>query len=203
MSGNKLEQEVKFCLGRPAALEERLQALGAVLVQERTFELNLRFDNPAHQLSNAHQVLRLRQDSKARLTFKGPGDLSRDICAREELEVTVSDLATARSILEALGYHVAVIYEKYRAAYTLGDVEVSLDEMPFGNFSEVEGPDEASIRTTAEKLGLKWEAHSNFSYLGIFNALKEVYKLDIPNLTFEAFKEKTFDLEKIGLQQAD
>ena len=203
MSSNKLEQEVKFWLSRPSTLEERLQALGAELVQERTFELNLRFDNSARQLSNAHQVLRLRQDRKAHLTFKGPGDLSRDICAREEREVEVSDLATARDILEALGYQVVVTYEKFRAAYTLGDVEVSLDEMPFGNFSEVEGPDEASIRTTAEKLGLKWETHNNFSYLGIFSTLKETYKLDISDLTFDAFKGKTYDLRKIGLQQAN
>ena len=203
MTSNKLEQEVKFWLGQPAELEARLKALGAQLVQERIFELNLRFDNPARQLSNAHKVLRLRQDQKVRLTFKGPGDLSRDICAREELEVEVSDFKTAQEILETLGYQVVVIYEKYRSAYNLEDIEVSLDEMPFGNFSEVEGPDEASIHAAADKLGLSWQAHSNFSYLGIFSTLKEAYGLDMPNLTFEAFKDKTLDLTKIGLQRGN
>lgn len=199
MGTNKLEQEAKFWLGDSAKLEQCLISLGANLEQPRTYELNLRFDTEDGRLAQAFQALRLRQDQKTRLTFKGAADPHSVVSSRTEIEVEVSDLKTAREILEALGYRVVVTYEKYRAAYHLGEVEVSLDEMPFGNFCEIEGPDTESIQTAAEKLGLDWEARSKLSYLAIFSILKEAYSLPIDDLTFEAFKGLKLSMEKIGL----
>ncbi len=155
MAGNKLEQEVKFCLGSLSQLEERLQLLGAELVLPRTYERNLRFDTPDRRLSNAFQVLRLRLDDRVRLTYKGAGDPGQEVSARQEIEVDVSDLKAAREILEALGFEVITVYEKYRAAYQLLNCEVSLDEMPFGHFCEI-GPDANSIQTCTLALGLDW-----------------------------------------------
>ena len=203
MSGNKLEQEAKFRIDHLDTLAERLKALGAVCTQERTYELNLRFDTADGRLAAAYQVLRLRQDQRSRLTFKGPADPHSAVSSRQEIEVEVGDLGTARAILEALGYRVVVCYEKYRAAYQLGSVEVSLDEMPFGTFSEIEGPDEGSIQAAAELLSLKWEARSKLSYLAIFGALKDAFGLSMSDLTFEAFADQTYTLEKIGLLPAD
>lgn len=185
--GNKLEQEVKFYLHDLKALEEKLITLGASLRQPRTYELNLRFDTPDRRLSAAFQALRLRQDNRARLTYKGASDPLREISARAELEVEVSDLSTARAILEALGYEVVVSYEKFRAAYLLEDVEISLDEMPFGNFCEIEGPDSESIRKCAQVLKLDWEKRSKLSYLALFGILKEKMHLDVENLSFNEF----------------
>ena len=203
MSGNKLEQEAKFRIDHLDALAERLKALGAVCTQERTYELNLRFDTADGRLAAAYQVLRLRQDQRSRLTFKGPADPHSAVSSRQEIEVEVGDLDTARAILEALGYQLVVCYEKYRAAYQLGKVEVSLDEMPFSTFSEIEGPDEGSIQAAAELLSLKWEARSKLSYLAIFGALKDAFGLTMSDLTFEAFAGQTYTLEKIGLLPAD
>lgn len=203
MTGNKLEQEAKFRVNNLEALAESLQALGAVCTQERTYELNLRFDSADGKLAAAYQVLRLRQDQRSRLTFKGPSDPNSAVSSRREIEVEVGDLGTARAILEALGYQVVVSYEKYRAAYQLGQVEVSLDEMPFGTFSEIEGPDEGSIQAAAEQLGLNWEARSKLSYLAIFGALKDAFGLTMSDLTFEAFAGQAYALEKIGLLPAD
>jgi adenylate cyclase class 2 len=203
MTSNKLEQEAKFRIRQPERLAARLNALGAVCTQERTFELNLRFDTPDGRLSAAYQVLRLRQDQRSRLTFKGPSDPNSAVSAREEIEVEVSDLRTTQAILEALGYQVSVSYEKYRAAYQLGDVEVSLDEMPFGNFSEIEGPDEKRIHAAAKQLGLNWETRSKLSYLAIFDILKETFRLEMPNLTFAAFIGQAYSLDEIGLLPSD
>ena len=155
--GRKLEQEVKFYLPDPQAFEKRLLASGASLKQPRMLETNLRFDTPDRRLSKSFQVLRLRQDKLCRLTWKGAGDPAGEVSAREELEVTVSDLETARAILEGLGFEVMLVYEKYRSAWMLGEVEISLDEMPFGHFCEVEGPDIESIKNAAALLALDWE----------------------------------------------
>jgi len=203
MTGNKIEQEVKFYLNHPRYLEERLSSLGAALIQPRTYELNLRFDTADRRLSNSFQVLRLRQDQKCLLTYKGPGDPSQPVSAREEIEVEISDLQTARQILEALGYKVIVTYEKYRTVYQRGALEISLDEMPFGNFCEIEGPDAESIRLAAEKLNLNWDARSKLSYLTLFSSLKEKYGLSADDLTFAEFKGKSITAKNLGLETAD
>ncbi len=186
---HKLEQEVKFYLHDLKTFEERLIAQGARLKLERCLEINLRFDTPDRRLSRSFQTLRLRQDKICRLTWKDAANLSGEVNAREELEIEVSDLVTARTILEKLGFELMLVYEKYRSAYMLGDVEISLDEMPFGHFCELEGADIGSIKYAAALLDLDWESRSALSYLALFNNLKEKLGLDMKDMTFENFKK--------------
>ena len=200
---NKIEQEAKFYIRDLAALEERLDALGATRIQPRTLEKNLRFDTPDRRLSACYQALRLRQDRVCRLTFKDASDPLAQVSARRELEVEVSDLETAAAILNALGFEICVRYEKYRAAYRMGEVEVSLDEMPFGDFCEIEGPNPASIEQAAEMLGLDWNARSKLSYLVLFAELKRNLGLEISDLTFEAFEQLQISARDLGLSAAD
>ena len=194
----KLEQEVKFHLNDPKAFENQLISLCARLKQPRILEINLRFDTPERRLSAFFQVLRLRQDKVSRLTWKGPGNPAGEVSAREELEVEVSDLDTTRAILEGLGFEIMLVYEKYRAAYVLGDVEISLDKMPFGNFCEIEGPDVVSIRNAAELLGLNWEKRSTLSYLALFGNLKAKFGLSMRDLTFDNFKDIKVEIQDLG-----
>ena len=198
---HKLEQEVKFLLKDPESVEERLISLGARLKQPRILETNLRFDTPNKRLSSVFQTLRLRQDQVCRLTWKGAGDTSGAVRAREELEVEVSDLETTREILEALGFEIFLIYEKYRRAYMLDDVEISLDEMPFGIFCEIEGPDIQSQKTAA-LLSLPWESSSKLSYLEIFESLKQKLGLTVRDLTFKSFKNIRVSTEDFGVKLA-
>jgi len=195
---HKLEQEVKFYLNDLKTFEERLIVCGAHLKLERSLEINQRFDTPDRRLSRSYQVLRLRQDKICRLTWKGAGDPAGEVSAREELEVEVSDLDTARAILEGLGFELMLVYEKYRSAYMLGEVEISLDEMPFGHFCEVEGPDIESIKNSAALLDLVWENRSTLSYLALFNNLKEKLGLTMRDLTFENFKKTRVTRQDLG-----
>lgn len=202
-NNNEKELEVKFFLANPDDLEQRLKRLGATLVQPRIFELNLRFDTPDESLSKASRVLRLRQDAQAVMTYKGPSQAQDGVSARQEIEFTVGDLVTARHLLEALGYQVNVIYEKYRSTYLLENVKVTLDEMPFGNFAEIEGPDPAAIRATAETIHLNWEARSTDSYLAIFNRFKNTRQLSMRDLTFSAFEGLHVALSELGIEPGD
>ena len=74
------------------------------------------------------------------------------IFRRFEAEVVVSDFETMDVILRRLGYVVSLIYEKYRATYTLGDAEIVLDELPYGNFTEIEA-DEPTIERVVADVG--------------------------------------------------
>jgi len=199
----KIEKEAKFYIRDLKKIEQQIITLGGVIVQPRVFESNLRFDTPKRELSASYQVLRLRRDTRARMTFKGPADPNSEVSARLEYEVEISDFATGRHILKALGYEVITIYEKYRTSYSLDDVEISLDEMPFGSFMEIEGADTRHIQAMAGKLNLKWENRSALSYLRIFSQVKEQLGLSMRDLTFENFSELDIQPDHLQLSHAD
>jgi adenylate cyclase class 2 len=173
MTNKEHELEVKFFVTQLSALENRVRALGATRVSVRTYEVNLRFDTPARELTSGHRVLRLRQDANALMTYKGPSQARDDVTARLEIEFEVGDFQAARRLLEALGYQVESSYEKYRTTYEMEGVKITLDELPYGKFCEVEGPDAGSIQSVAGQLGLDWSARVMDSYLVMFGRLKE------------------------------
>jgi len=200
---NDTELEVKFYLSDLHGLEKRLIAAGARLQHARQHELNLRFDTLDGSLTAAHQVLRLRQDQAYHLTFKGPAAVGEEVSDRKEIEFEVSDFGEARRFLEALGYIVSISYDKYRTTYQLSGTMITLDEMPFGNFAEIEGPDAETIRAAAGQLGLNWEARSLMSYLGLFDRVKQKLSLTARNLTFDELSGQRFTGEDLELTAAD
>lgn len=197
------ELEVKFYVTNLSVVENRLQGFGAHLTLPRVFEVNLRFDTPNSDLGKSLRVLRLRQDKIARLTYKGPASGLGGARLRQELEFEVSDFAVARAFLEALGYQVVMIYEKYRAAYDLDGVEISLDELPYGAFVEVEGPDPITIQSVTRKLGLEWETTIPASYSALFDQLKARLDLSFRDLSFESFKDLAVTPADLGVRRAD
>ena len=181
------ELEVKFYVENLAKIQARAEALGSILVQARILETNLRFDTSAGDLSQAFQVLRLRQDFSARLTFKGPAVSYEGARLRQEIEFMVSDFQAAKDFLEALGYQVTMVYEKYRAVYDLEKVHITLDEMPYGNFVELEGEDPTGLKNVCKKIGLDWDAQVALSYSALFDQLKQEQQYPFRDLIFENF----------------
>lgn len=203
MGSENLEIEVKFYLQDLLGLERKLVRQNTELVQPRTHELNLRFDTPEGDLTGQRRVLRLRQDQKTWLTYKGPAQQGQPVGVRQEIEFEVSDFENARRFLNALGYHVCVMYEKYRRVYRFGEVQVMLDELPYGNFVEIEGLQVEAIQAAAMALGLDWEARITASYLELFNRLKARYGLTIHHLCFNEFTGLRPTPEDLGLRSAD
>lgn len=197
------ELEVKFYVANFESLRLRLLELGAQEVQARTHEMNLRFDTPEGELTHKMQVLRLRQDTAARMTYKGPSESKDGVRVRQEIEFTVSDFHAARRLLGELGFFVAMIYEKYRQVYDLDGVSVTLDEMPYGDFLEIEGPDTESIRGVNNLLGLDWDARIMESYVVLFNRINKELDLGFRDLIFENFAGVDVSLEALNLKPAD
>lgn len=203
MSKSGQELEAKLYVSNLAILETRLQTLGARLVQPRTHEINLRFDTPDGQLRRSLQVLRLRQDTLARLTYKGPAKTVGGAQLRREIEFSVSDFEAARALLETLGYQVSLVYEKRRAAYELEGVQVTLDELPFGDFVEVEGPQAHGIQEVVKKLGIDWEARIPHSYTDLFERLRLGLGFGFRDLTFENFAGLVVSPDDLRVRPAD
>lgn len=183
-----LEVEVKFWVPDLAAFRQRLLAAGAVLSKPRVFEKNVAFDTADSRLFQELKLLRLRQDTAVTLTYKGtPAHLPHsEAKVREELEVTVSDFDTLAEIFARLGFAPVVVYEKYRETFTWQDVEIVLDELPYGNFIELEG-DEGGIKTAVAHLNLNWQNRILTNYLGLMAQLKAHHNLPFNDLTFTNF----------------
>jgi adenylate cyclase class 2 len=196
------ETEAKFYIQHPADLERRVQALGAEPSEPRVLEVNLRFDTPTGRLRRAGRVLRLRQDKSARLTYKEDSRFEGGALNRREVEFSVSDFNAAREFIEALGYKVALIYEKYRTTYKLNDLEIMLDEMPYGHFVEIEG-DSRALKSTAHALGLNWEMSIPESYSALFERLRARRRLGFRDLTFGNFKGMEVAAGDLGVHPVD
>ena len=140
--------------------------------------------------------MRLRQDDQAKLTYKS-GESNQDgIFKRFEAEVAVSDFATMDVILRRLGYEVALIYEKYRTTYALADAEIVLDELPYGNFTEIEADTETIERLVSE-MGLGGYRRMTESYTEIFAKLKRRMGLAMRDCSFEAFADVDVDVGEL------
>lgn len=187
MNSSGTEIETKFYVRDLKKIEMRLRELEARLVQTRVLELNLRFDLSDGTLRNTFRVLRLRQDEQAILTYKGAGKSIDGIRAREEWEVVVSDFATMQKILESLGYLIQFTYEKYRTTYSLDETLVMLDEMPYGCFVEIEGADQSSIFSLADRLLLDKSFAISESYQVLFDRVKTAKGLSFRDLSFDNF----------------
>jgi len=196
-SKNGQETEIKFYISNLSIVEKQLLKLGANLQQGRTHEVNWRFDSLDGHLTSTFQVLRLRQDQRVHLAYKGPSDPTSEVSIREEIEFEVSDALSARQFLEALGYQVVVMYEKFRTTYRMEQAEIVLDELPFGNFIEIEGSSPEQIKGISDQLHLNWEARIKLSYLSLFNQCREKFSLKVSNLLFEEFQGKMFEMKEI------
>ncbi|MFL7893955.1 MAG: class IV adenylate cyclase [Anaerolineales bacterium] len=203
MGQNKQELEIKLYLADLPKFINRIEASGGKLIESRLHEVNLRFDLPDGELTRTAQVLRLRQDKISRLTYKGPGEMIDGVHARREIEFTVSDFQSAQSLLETLGYQVSMMYEKYRTTYGLDDLQITLDEMPYGNFTEIEGSDTIAIHQAADKLGLSWEARIPESYTSLFELLRGKIGLSFRDLSFTNFANKNITPSDLGVIPAD
>ena len=197
------EIEVKFLLRDQAPLLRKIAELGLTCVQKRVYEKNLRFDLPDGQLVSRKQVLRLRKDNQSRLTFKGPGVLEEDVLLRQEIEVVVSDFEGTKRLLEALGYQVVMMYEKYRANYQMDSLVISVDELPFGLFVELEGESPAKLRQAAGIFGFDWDARINLSYSALLNTFNQNTGLKFRDLSFENFSDLKVNPNDLGLRFAD
>ena len=194
------EIEVKFFVSRLEIVRRRVSRLGGRLRARRHLERNSHFDLPGDPLAKQLSLLRLRQDNATTLTFKQRG---RSIETREEIELQVADPLAAEALLAALGYRVVASYEKYRREYSLSEVQIMLDELPFGDFVEIEGPSLQLVRRQAGWLGLVWNRRVRSTYLEIFDQLRAKYSLRFREASFDRFAGlPAVRANRIGLRDA-
>lgn len=203
MTANGQETEAKFYVRNLQRIQSRLEDLGAHLLQERVLETNIRFDLPGAPLRAQGRVLRLRQDTQTRLTYKSASQRAEGVLSREEIEFVVEDFEKAKRFLEALGYQKLVYYEKFRATYEWNETLIMLDELPYGSFVEIEGENVDTIRAAADKLYLNWDAAIAASYNALFDRTRKTLKVSLQDLSFAEFRGLKVDSVHLGVRAAD
>lgn len=151
----EIEKKYRLTKKQRDQVVSRLPEIGAK-PQGTEFEENTLFAGEALELGRC--VLRLRRlGNKARkaiLTYKERFPSTDSIKRQREDETTVGNADAMEAILDGLGLAPRLVYEKRRATWRLGDAEIVVDELPFGLFMEIEGP-EAEIKKIEKKLAIK------------------------------------------------
>jgi predicted adenylyl cyclase CyaB len=183
-----IETEVKFRIADAAEFSETLRRAGAKLLVTG-LERNIKYDRNG-ELAKKKELLRLRSYADgADITHKrrppsGPAGFK----TREETVVMIESFEEGRKLLERLGYEKVWIYEKKRAVWELGPVEVMVDEMPLiGCFIEIEG-EPGEIRKAAGKLGLDMKDASTTTYGQEYESFRKEKGLPRADLVFRKGK---------------
>lgn len=172
------EIEAKFRLSghddfRGALIRADAERIGAV-IETNSFHDLVGLPATAGALQGSGAALRVRslemidgRPQSATLTFKGPIEPSA-FKKREELELPLSDADGMRRLLSAVGFKETLRFQKRRESWRLRRCRVELDQLPgLGCFVEIEGPDEHTIQTVREVLGLGQSEPVSRSYAGL------------------------------------
>ena len=166
----KHEYEAKFLKVDTAMVLTRLRELGAEQAMPKTLLSRYIFENNALQ---GNQWLRLRDEGgRTTLTLKQVTDAG-SIHGTIEIETEVSDLRATAEMLTALGLRQVRYQQNYREEWRLGNAAFDLDTWPdLPTFLEIEGPDEATVRSAVADLGLDYADAR-------FGSVDEIYKSEL------------------------
>jgi adenylate cyclase class 2 len=140
----EIEKKYKLTARQVESLRARLREVCGEAARGVEFEENTLYAGA--NLESGRRILRLRRVAgRAVLTLKERQPSADAIKRQREEETEVGDAETLDAILRALGYTPALVYEKRRESWRLDEVEVVIDELPFGWFAEIEGAADAII----------------------------------------------------------
>ncbi len=148
----EIEKKYRLTQKQRRAIEKRLRELG-IKPGVLEFEENTLYRGG--RLDFGSCALRLRRvNGRAILTFKQRLPSKSMVKHQQEDETEVADAGAVDAILQALGFRPALIYEKRRTRWQLGQAELVIDELPFGLFMEVEAT-ERGIARVESQLGIE------------------------------------------------
>lgn len=153
---------------------ERAAALRARLGAPERVEphADLYLAHPSRDFARTDEALRLSsRGGRADLTYKGP-KLDAGSKARREIVLPVDDAATARALVEALGFRAVMELRKTRAVHHHAGFEVALDDVPgLGLFVELE----RRLRDDEPREGAEQEARALLAAWGLHETERRSY----------------------------
>jgi len=133
----EIEKKYRLNTRQYERLSSVLEEIGAEL-QGEDFEVNTLYRGGVLDEKNA--VLRVRKIAdRTILTYKQRIQNEFDIKQQIEHETEIGSAEEIENIIDNLGFKATLVYEKRRHTWNFRQVEILLDELPFGLFMEIEG----------------------------------------------------------------
>ncbi|MBQ6461403.1 class IV adenylate cyclase [Candidatus Saccharibacteria bacterium] len=132
-------------------IRARLKKIGAELVKPEVLMKRRVF------YTGEHSFARVRDEGggKIVMTYKNISD-DHSILGTKEVNIEIDDFEKGILFLKGCGLKTKAEQESYRETWEYGEVEICIDTWPWiPTFIEIEGPSEAAVWDTADKLGLK------------------------------------------------
>lgn len=168
----EIEKKYRLTAERRSEIIAELEESNAVF-EGREFEENTIYSN--EQLRATGSILRIRKtDGRSLLTFKRRVENAFDVKQQIEHETEVANVEAVEAIIAELGLTRVLVYEKYRDTWKFRSVEVVIDELPFGQYMEIEGSitsiKEAEVLLDIEDLETEHETYPRLTAkLGVKN----------------------------------
>ena len=157
-----------------------LRKKGAVNLGD-TMETTYRYDTPDCSLEKQGVFLRLRSGFSNTLTVKKKlTGSNKNYRVRDDVTLEVDNINKAREVIKTLGYTYERIMEKYRVEWRYKRTKITIDELPFGIYSEIVG-EQDQIKAVCKDLGLDFSKAITETYWGIFKEISEEKNILFPS----------------------
>ena len=165
-----IEKEIKIKVENPLEITDKLRRNGAVFLGG-ALEKTIRFDTENLDYEKNGKFIRCRSGFSNTITLKEKiKEATSDVRARKETEFEIQDIDKMQYILETLGLTYTRTMEKYRQQWKLGNVDITIDELCFGIYMEIEG-EESEIYKTCEILGIDPEKKILVTYWDLWKEI--------------------------------
>lgn len=170
-----MEYEVRYYFNTKKLNEiiDKLKNIKALKTGEKNYEKTMQFDHPSSNMSFYDKkidgrfrvrITKSEKSSKCKISWKRrlPSTYTSDVNGEEEIEISIKyeELDNLLFLINnVLKMKDIESYERYRTIFTNEEIEISVDEYPFGialeieNKSEKENPEEI-VKKWVEILGL-------------------------------------------------
>ena len=203
-----MEYEARFYFAREKLekLIEKIKNVEGLSMQSRCYEKTLQFDHPCREMSfytkkvdGRFRVRITKNDfiSECKLSWKKrlPSTTETDINKEEEVELNINynEYENLMFIIEnVLKMKSIESYERYRTIFTNNEVEIAVDEYPFGIAVEIENKSDSEepqkiVRKWVEKLGMDIKKAYRLSWDDKYSELCKEQKI-------ERYNHVTFDI---------
>lgn len=203
-----MEYEVRFYFarGKMEELIKKIRKVEGLSMQDRCYEKTLQFDHPCSEMSfyskeidGRFRVRITKNDtiSKCKLSWKRRlfSTTETDINKEEEVELSINynEYENLMFIIEnVLKMKSIESYERFRTIFTNNEVEIAVDEYPFGIAVEIENKSDSEepqkiVRKWVEKLGMDIKKAYRLSWDDKYSELCKEQKI-------ERYNHVTFDI---------
>lgn len=167
------EIEATFINIDKAQYRAQLEAAGAKLIQPEILMKRVIFD------IDDRSFIRVRDEgNKITLSYKHLDTLS--LSGMKEVCLEVNDYDKAVDFVKACGFSPKSHQETYREEWELDGTEITIDTWPWlPTYTEIEGPDEAVVKSVAARLGFDMKDAHYGSVCEIYQIYYDVTAQDI------------------------